>query len=306
MAAPASSSSSVGAKRDRASPAPSSSLSTPGADAAAITRWDRLLPLAQQAAEQAALAAQEEIIAAHAERTPYFFVSAQYPQEAYLGAFKRVIFDAFPDLDIEREHRLVYADADMAWRMRGAATTPMGEIANDFFRLLASDLANGPTGRGRFVHRLRRLSQYASVWDAILQQIKEWMDHPQYATYPGIGDYARGLRAEAAAIFQVMQEVNGPAAERGRFDASQIERHMSMAHRVPAGVTNLIGQFATAGITNQTPIPLRLQVKHKLELLTRRVAYLSPAQVAAEMRDILGDVEEALPEDERVLKKARK
>jgi hypothetical protein len=70
---------------------------------------------------------------------------------------------------------------------------------------------------------------------------------------------------------------------------------MDMAHRVPADVANLVGQFASSAITAQAPVPMRLQVKHRLELLSRRVASLSPETAAAELRLILADVEEALP-----------
>lgn len=264
-----------------------------------LTRWDHLLPAAYQAGERAALAAQEAVVAARAESTPYFLVTARPPEEMYREAFGNVIFDALPDLDIETERGLVYVDVDIAWKLRDAANKPVHVVVNDFCQLLAIDLANGPMGHGRFIHRLRRLSQHRTTWNAILTQIKEWMEHPQYATYSGIAEYTRGLRAEATAIFRAMQEVNRPALERAYFDASQVERHMDMAHRVPADVSNLVGQFATAGITAYTPIPVRYKTKHRLELLARRVASLTPEQVAAEMRSILAEVETVLPEDAR-------
>jgi len=146
------------------------------------------------------------------------------------------------------------------------------------------------------MHQLRRLRQHPLVWDALLAHVAHTMSPDDDSD-----DVFR-----AGAFYDLMADSSREYVARTHFDASQVERHMSMTRRVPADVSNLIGQFTSAAITPRAPIPLRMQVKHKLELLTRRVAYLSPAQVAAEMRDILGEVEEALPEDERTLKKARK
>ena len=288
MAAPSAAS---GVKRERDSPA----------TVPPLARWDHLLPVAEQAAD-AALAARDEATAA--ARRAFIFTDQNIGSGAdhFRGAFQRAIHNALPGDRSQDESDFIRVDSDIAWIMRDRDA-----LGYSIAERLAKSLAHRMVYRAAFVHQIRRIhSQHPAVWDATLAVITGWARDSRFDWYAAIAQQEPNRRAEAESMLRVIHATFAPSIERTRFDASQLERHMSMTHRVPADVTNLIGQFATTGITTQSPIPLRLQTKHKLELLTRRVASLTAAQVAAELRDILGDVEEALPEDERTLKKARK
>ena len=213
---------------------------------------------------------------------------------SYTQAFMDHIRAAFPGMNLI-DAQVVYYDGWIAWHLRmfDAGYKPDSQIEFIYEPILVSMQGYGEFRRQLAAHQIRRIRQHPAAWSAFLKRVDD-------------GQRLLPIEREAAELAAFIRETLQPSIERTRFDASQVERHMAMAHRVPADVANLIGQFATTGITPQTPVPMRLQVKHKLELLTRRVASLTPAQVAAEMRLILADVEKSLPEDEHTLKKARK
>lgn len=260
-----------------------------------LTCWDHLLPAARLAGEQT-------------QTLPGGYQSFTKYASAFRTAIEWTILDRTTD-----ERELVDADAFIAFcaHLFEADNNMRNWVISTLcIRITSAFKYNQPM---RFVatHQLRRLRQHPEAWAAFIQELADIQERAAAARPPTNRAHewhvvARMLDAgDASELAAFIRELFAPEIDRTRFDASQIERHMSMVHRVPADVSNLIGQFATTGITTQTPIPLRLQVKHKLELLARRVASLTPAQTAAEMRSILGEVEEALPESERVLKKAR-
>jgi len=268
-------------------------MSNPAPAAAAavapLTRWDHLLPAARQAGEHGL----QSVLRSDARNTGYAYERTF--AFVYTGGVVGAIETAFPDRD-EGERALMLLDAQLAWGLREFDKVHETDGLYKAMRAQFNDVGNMKYPF-RIIHCIHRIRSHSAAWEALTHRFQLVQADPSSPAAELL--VARVVRDGSHEMF-------ASSVDRARFDASQVERHMAMQHRVPAELTNLIGQFATDGITTQTPIPMRLQVKHKLELLTRRMASLTAAQVATEMRLIMGDVEESLPEDERTLKKARK
>jgi hypothetical protein len=287
MAAPAAAAAGSKRERERDPPGP---VTTPP-----LTRWDHLLPAARLAGE-------------HAETQWGVEHSFTKYTSAFRTAIRRTILDRTTD-----ERNLIDADAFVAYCVHRfeVSNSTRDKTINTLYNRIMSTFKYSKPARFVTTHQLRRLHQHPEAWAAFIQKLADIQELAAAArptkNRADEWHFVAKMRdaGDASELAAFIRELFEPEIERTRFDASQVERHMAMTHRVPADVTNLIGQFATSAITAQAPIPLRLQVKHRLELLTRRVASLTATQVAAEMRDILGEVEAALPEDQRVPKKAR-
>jgi hypothetical protein len=183
---------------------------------------------------------------------------AEHPSQSMYGrAFVASIRHALPDFRPVADEYVIKGDADIAWILRDIDASGVGPVASQLFTFLSVGGHYRPHWRNMLGHRLHRIRQTPAAWGALVSLVRERMKPLSTDPYPFI-DRERVFHREATSIFQGMQEVFGSDIERTRFDASQLERHMAMTHHVPADVSNLIGQFATTGITPQAPVPLRL------------------------------------------------
>lgn len=232
----------------------------------------------------------------------------EYDTDKYLskvtGGFFDFIASAMPDLTLD-ECFLVHADAQIHWFivfvfLQHGAIEHVYDLLTESFESVAD--FSDPTKYATFAHMARRMRRASrepqhdvsgdrrNVWVELMEFAKDnddWSDRARAGS--------RNSRQFVEAIHGLLRDVTLPEDERASFDASLVQRHLHMARRVPTAVANLIGQFASSAITTRAPIPMRLQVKHKLELLSRSVASLDAETTAAELRAILADVEEALP-----------
>lgn len=202
--------------------------------------------------------------------------------DEYADLFQSHVVRMVPGLT-RSERDLLEVDAGLDWVMR--AFERSGEFL-DLFTHLNFNTSTGEVidtadldaeSQPALVHMLRRLRITCPTgWAALIKWVEDdASDDDEANSYMIIGD-DEGVEERANQFKAILHDT---------FTRAEIDN---------------------APVLAPAPTPARFEVKRKLEQLTERVASLTAAEAAAELRAILGEVEESLPEDERTLKRARK
>jgi hypothetical protein len=181
--------------------------------------------------------------------------------ELYTAAFKLFVFD---------RHDVAYADG---W----------GDFEVD-------DIPDLLAGR-------KRSKVFATLWPAVRALVSRMTD-AEYAAFMArierdkhdavaVHDYNCASMAELMS----MAKARPAMAERAFLELANLPSGLQASYGLPPELSDIIARFATAGVNDATPLPVRMNRRERLAQLAADAAYMSDAQMTNALKRMLADIE---------------